>query len=120
MPHDYTKTQATADRMLRKWGSTAILRRQSTADRQCTVFITSFSPMERMGKLTNPLDRKALVSALAPDGTLLSPGPDEQVDRLIVLDPKTGAEIENLHIFEPPDKVDPAGVVALYQLSVRR
>jgi hypothetical protein len=120
MAHDYTKTRATADRMIRKWGSTAVLRRQDAADRQCTAFITNFDPMERMGKLTNPLDRKALVSALAPDGTLLNPAPDEQKDRLIALDPSTGAETDNLHIFEPPDRVDPAGVVVLYQLAVRR
>jgi len=120
MVHDYTRTRSTADRMISKWGAVALLRRQGAPDRKCMAFITSFTPQERMGRLTNPLDRKALVSAVSPDGALLDPEPDEQKDRLIMLDPKTGAETENLHIFEPPDKIDPAGVIVLYQLAVRR
>lgn len=118
MPHDYTRSRASADKMLKRWGAPALLR-SAAGDRSCTAFITSFNPQERVGKLTNPLDKKALISALAPDGSVLVP-PDNESEQLVTLDPVTGVETGTLTITEPPDAVDPAGIACLYQLAVRK
>lgn len=97
--------------MILKWGVAAVLRRAS-GDRPCTTAITTFAPMERVGKITNPVDRKALVSALAPDGTVLVP-PDFEQDRLVV-----GGE--ELKIVEPAGQVGSSDVVVFWRLTVRR
>jgi hypothetical protein len=99
-------------------GAVAILRRQGIADRQCIAHISTFNPRERPD-ITNPVDRNAIVSALAPDGTVLTPDPDYQQDRLVTLN-SDGTEKETLQIFEPANPTDPAGVVVLWQLSVRK
>jgi hypothetical protein len=100
--------------MIRKYGAPAILRRAS-GDRPCVAFISDYSPMERQGKLINQTDRKAL---LTPVG--LTQDPDSEQDRLVTLDPATGAEKETLRIIAPIGKLAPAGIVVYWVLQVRR
>jgi len=112
MTFAYTATQIKADAMIRKYGMTAVLRRVGSPDRQCTVFEDRFSPMERVGKMINPIDRKMLVSPLAPDGTQLTPAPDHEVDVLVTA-------TETLRLIEPAERLAPAGVVLYWTLAVR-
>jgi hypothetical protein len=109
-------SQARADRMIKRWGKglVTVLRRAS-GDRPCSAVSTSFLPMERLGKITNPTDRKYLVSALAPDGSLLDPpvfdGPN--ADRLVV----AGVEYR---LTEPAGQIGTSDVVVFWRLAVRR
>lgn len=112
--------------MIRRYtggGGNALLRRVGAPDRPCSALVVAFTPMERLGKLINPVDQKATVSALAPDGTLLDPPPDVEVDRLVLLQVPVTAppvEIETLRIVEPPGKLCPDGSnVILWTLAVR-
>jgi hypothetical protein len=115
----YVNSQRKADGMLRKYGMLAVLRRSSMPDRQCIVFEDRFTPMERVGKMINPVDRKMLMSPLAPDGTQLNPPPDQEEDWLVTLVPGTIIENEILRIIEPPERLAPGGVVLYWTLAVR-
>lgn len=112
---DYARERAIADGMIRKYGSPAILRRENGGDRSCIAFISDYSPHERVGKLINQTDRKALVSPLG-----LSIDPDSEQDTLVTLDPATGAELETLRIISPVGKLTPGNVVVYWELQVRR
>jgi hypothetical protein len=126
MPFDYRATQKKADAMIRRHtggGGNALLRRVGAPDRRVSALVTAFSPMERLGKLINPVDRKVALSALAPDGSVLSPPPDQEVDRLVMLQVPLGTppvESQTLRIVQPPGEVAPDGsTVVYYDLVVR-
>ena len=105
----------TAEDMLAKWGMRAVLRRNGMADRDCTIVITNFSPMERQGSLRNPVDRKVLMSVMG-----LTIPPDQEHDRLVTFVNGTATVNEVLKIIEPPGKIEMAGEVVMYRLAVRR
>ena len=111
---DYARQRNLADGMIRKYGAPAILRRDS-GDRQCWVFISDYTPQEKMGKLINQTDRKALVSPIG-----LTADPDSEQDKLVTLDPATGAEKETLRIIAPIGKLAPAEIVIYFELQIRR
>jgi len=108
--------------MLAKWGSLGALRRQGIPDRQCRVLIQDYGPIERMGKLIDPIDRLALISALAPDGTVLDPPPDREKDRLVTYVPGSNPlqDDEVLHFSAPTGKLNPGSVVVYWELKVRK
>jgi hypothetical protein len=108
------RQQRLADQMIRKYGTPAILRRDG-GDRSCWAFISDYSPHERMGKLVNQTDRKALISPIG-----LTADPDSEQDRLVTLDPATGTELETLRIIAPIGKLAPAQIVLYWELQVRR
>ena len=110
---DYVRELGLADGMIRKYGSPAILRRQS-GDRPCWAFIISYTPIERMGKLINQTDRKALVSPVG-----LAIDPDSEQDNLVTLDTVSGAELQTLRIIAPVGKFAPADTVIYWELQVR-
>lgn len=120
---DYTVKRDTVDGMLRRWGAPAVLRSTLPGrdDRPCIALITNYSPQERAGAMIDPTYRKALVSALAPDGTELE-APSRENDTLVTFVPGTDPpqEYEKLKIMAPPDKVSPTGVVVYWKLSVRK
>ena len=123
---NYASMRKKADGMIRKYssgGGNAVLRRVGSPDRLCSCLVVQFGPMERVGKLINPVDRKAIVSALAPDGTELVPGPDHKVDRLVILKTPVASppvEFETLKIVEPAGELAPDGSTVVYwSLSVR-
>jgi hypothetical protein len=115
----YVNSQRKADGMLKKYGMTAVLRRTGMLDRQCTVYEDRFTPMERIGKMINPVDRKMVMSPLAPNGKPLSPAPDQEEDWLVTFVPGTATENEILRIIEPPERLAPGGVVLYWTLAVR-
>jgi hypothetical protein len=71
--------------------------------------------------MVDPEDRKAMVSALAPDGaSLLSPEPNKEVDSLIVFNPD-GTEQKPYRIVQKPGREEPTpGLVIFWSLQVRR
>lgn len=121
---DHAVKRRTADGMIRKYsggGGNAVLRRVGAPDRPCSVFILRYTAMERVGKMINPVDRKALVSALAPDGTELA-DPDQELDRLVTFKvPLANPPVEDktLKIVQPPDRFAPGNVVLYWELQVR-
>jgi hypothetical protein len=126
MPFDYRATQKKSDAMIKRHtggGGNALLRRVGAPDRRVSALVTAFSPMERIGRLVNPVDRKVIISALAPDGSVLSPPPDQEVDRLVMLKVPLGTppvESQTLRIVQPPGEVAPDGsTVVYYDLVVR-
>lgn len=122
MAHDYIRSRAVADRQIRKWGGLGALRRTGSADRQCYLVIQDYSPIERVGKMIDPVDRLCLVSALAPDGTLLSPEPSRELDQLLVYvkdsDPPVVDEVWRMSA--PPGKLNPGNLVIYFELRVRK
>ena len=107
MPHNYARSQSVADRMIRKYGAVAALRR-ANVDRMCYAVESDFTPAERAGKLINPVDRLFLVSSMG----LLIP-PNNEVDTLIF-------KGEVLRIKAPPGRLAPAGIVVYWELQVSR
>jgi hypothetical protein len=112
---DYSRERAIANAMIAKYGSPAILRRENGGDRSCIAFISEYTPHERVGKLINQTDRKALLS---PVGLTLEP--DSEQDTLVTLDPASGAELETLRIVSPIGKLAPANIIVYWELQVRR
>jgi hypothetical protein len=113
MAYDWASRRATATRMITKYGCRAILRRDS-GDRDCTACMVDFLPRSHQGELRNTPDRTFLVVA---EG--LTVPPDAEKDRLVWLDPDTGAEVENLRLIAPIGKIAPAGVVLYWELQAR-
>jgi hypothetical protein len=124
--------------MIQKYGMPCVLRRAS-GDRPCTAAISEFTAMERLGKVVNPLDRKALVSALDPSGAaIVPPSFSSPADSLITfiptpgqqnswngaewVDPNGNALVQDqvLRINEPPTSIGPADTPIFYRLMVRR
>jgi hypothetical protein len=111
---DYARERAIAEGMIRKYGAPAILRRDD-GDRPCFAFISDYMAHERVGKIINQTDRKALLSPVD-----LTVDPDSEQDRLVTLDPVTGAELETLRIVSPVGKLVPGNIVIYFELQVRR
>jgi len=111
---DYSRERGIADGMIRKYGALALLRRAS-GDRSCWAFISDYSPHERVGKMINQTDRKALVSPIG-----LDVAPDSEQDNLVTLNPVTGVELETLRIISPIGKLAPGEFVIYFELQVRR
>jgi len=122
MQVDYTISRRKADRMIRDHGMTAVLRRNGAPDRQVSACFIAFSPMENL-KITDPTDRKVLVSALDPnDDTAVIDPPDFVKDRLVTFAQPPGdppVEAENLRIVAPPGRVAPGDTVVFWRLVVR-
>lgn len=103
----------------------AVLRRVAVngafTDRQCLVMFQAWNPAERLGKLINPVDRKVVMSPLAPDGSVLVP-PDQEQDVLVIFQQPLATPpvvSEFLRIVEPPGQLQPAGVVIYWTLTAR-
>ena len=82
------------------------------------MYFGAWTPREMMGRLFEPTDRLAVVSALG-----LTDPPVHTKDRLITFVQPRGASLvedENLRILSPPERIDPAGLVIAWRLRVRR
>lgn len=95
-------------------GMPAILRHKNGTTRKCFVVIDQYTPIERMGKLTNPIDQKALVSVKG-----LATKPDSENETLVTLVRGTSTENEVLRIVAPATVIAPGGVTIMYELQVR-
>jgi len=129
--YDIGRSQQRWDIQIRKFGGPALLRQQGIADRPVSQMPSQFTAMERLGGISNPLDRKVLLSAIDPTtGGQLNLEPSEK-DALVtlVLDGQGKPEIdasgnfvtrELLKIVAPPSPVGPIRDTPLYwKLQVR-
>jgi hypothetical protein len=113
---DYLGSRATADRLIKKFGMRAVLRR-GTTDRECFVVIVDYEPSDKQAMLANPTDRKVVMSAVG----LESQPPDNEQDMLVTFVQPAGVVEHELLPFTCPVKpTAPAGVVAVYEFTVRR
>ena len=87
--------------------------------------------MERLGAISNPLDRTAFVSSLSPEtGEELDPDPSEREILVVVLLDDDGFPIPDangnpiddhlLKIVAPPDPMGPSHNQLYWRLTVRR
>lgn len=120
---DFTASRLRWNNQIARWskGGRAVLRRNDGGpDRAVVCCVVEFSPKERVGKAIDPEDRKAMVSALAPDGSVLTPEPYRERDSLIVFNPD-GTEQPPYRLTQKPGREEPtAGLVLFWILQVRR
>ena len=120
---DYPQTQLDADALIRDFGMGAVLRRASV-DRPCTVCIIEYNPREKPAELANPTDRKVIMSPLDPTtGLPQAIPPDNELDQLVTfVQPPTNSPVVNeiLPLTCKPKPTAPAGIVVLWEFTVRR
>lgn len=113
---DYLGTRKTADKLIKKFGMRAVLRR-GTSDRECYVVIVDYMAQDKATQLANPTDRKVIMSAVGLDDV----PPDNEQDALVTfVQPAGTVENEVLPFTCPVNPVAPAGEVVVYEFTVRR
>jgi hypothetical protein len=126
-PFGISRARSVWDRMLKRFGDLALLRQPGRPDRYVSYMQAQFTAMERMGGISNPADRKALLSVYDPaTGEPLDPEPSER-DVLVTLvlnddgSPVNGKpqEDELLKIVAPPARVGPSRKELYWRLQVR-
>lgn len=118
--HDFIRSRASADRMIRKWGMQAVLRRHGIPDRWIWTVNSQFTPAERLTLHVTPVDKKYIVSAIDLD----IPPSMELGDALVTyLQPIVNiiAPVQDqlLRFVTPPYRLSPAEVDVLWILHVR-
>lgn len=117
-PLNLIRAQTTLDRQIKRIGMQAVLR-SATADRWCWMFFSSWNPREMMGRLIEPTDRRAIVSAIG-----LPDEPQFGVERLVTfvqpLSRISPVERETLQIVDPPRRIDASGLTLCWDLRVRQ
>lgn len=117
---DYDGLRDEADLLLQEFGMAAVLRRDGV-DRPCLVVIIETYPRDRANQLANPTDRRVLISAATPE--VRATPPDNELDQLVTfVQPPANPPVEEkpLPFAAPVKKYAPAGVVVLYEATVRR
>lgn len=118
---DYTKTRATGDRLVKKFGMKASLRRDGV-DRDCYVVLTEYLSRENPAQATNPTDRQVLIAAGL--GAVLATPPDNEQDQLVtyVQPPTSPPVVDEILPFTAASvkPIRPAGITVLWQAMVRR
>lgn len=110
---DTAAAQLRWDSLIKRQGARGALRQPAQTDRPISVSVQRASPEERMGAVSNPLDKVAMVSALDPDtGLPLDPSPSE---RDVLVD---GAG-KTYKIVAPPDDMGPDVLPLYWELKVR-
>lgn len=100
------------DRMIRKYGQQAILRRAG-GDRTCWVFADTFRP-NQLSDLIMRTDTQGYVSPVGLDVE-----PDKEQDRLVLLNQSTLAEVGVMDLVSEPTRIAPHGEVVLWILHLR-
>jgi hypothetical protein len=121
VPFDYAGMAQIADELIQEFGMKATLRRNGTQDRDCYVAIIEYQPKDAATQLANPTDRVVLIDPLF--GGVPAMPPDWERDQLVTYvqppgTPPVGNEI--LSFTMPVKPISPAGIVVVYQTSVRR
>lgn len=114
----YPQIRSIADNLIQQFGMEANLVRAngSPASRSCWVVIYDYDPRDRATQLANPTDRKIIISAGLGDMPTIPP--DNELDQLqVLIGPDAGVSIP----FTSPVKIfAPAGIIVLYESTVRR
>lgn len=121
--YDYDIKRKRCDSMIRRAGFRGLLRNASDrtqADIPVSIVVKDFRPVERGGKMINPVERLVYVSALSPeDGTVNDLSSVREAYALVTLHPGTIEEDETLRIVSPIKAFKPGGVVLYWELLVR-
>jgi hypothetical protein len=119
---DYVGMQSIADTLLQEFGMAAVLRRAGVADRPCVCCVYDYRPRDAKNQLANPTDRRVLISAATPEVQAMPP--DNEQDVLVTFVQQNGQSTstvnEILPFAEPVKLYSPAGVVVVYEATVRR
>lgn len=117
----YAELLAVADALIAEYGMAASLRNNTTgALRGCTVAVTRYSPRDAATQLANPTERTVLFAAGL--GDIPNAAPDWESEQLVTYvqppaDPPVINEI--LSFAMPLELYSPAGIVVLYQATVK-
>lgn len=119
---NYPAFRGTADALIQRFGMRAVLRRgaqPNVVDRICWVVITDYMPRDAQSQLANPTDRKVIMSAGL--GDVPTTPPDNELDQLVTFIQPAGVLVDEILPFTCPVKpIRPAGIVVLYEFTVRR
>jgi hypothetical protein len=112
------RMRKTLDRQIRRIGVQAVLR-SVDGDRWCWMFFSEWTPRELMSRLIEPMDRRAIISAIdLPDA------PQFGIERLVTFVQPMAlghpVEAETLQIVDPPRRIDPGGIVLCWDCRVRQ
>lgn len=118
------------DNLITRYGDFALLRQTGLPDRWVTAVVGQFTAIERVGSVSNPTDRKALVSMISPDTQQpLTPDPSERdvfvalvldEDGNPVLDGGGAPQVDQLmKIVAPPAPIGTNGTQLYWRLQVR-
>jgi len=116
-PLDMARSRSTIDRGIKRVGMQAVLR-SDAGDRWCWLFFSEWNPREMMSRLIEPMDRRAIISAVdLPDE------PQFGIERLVTFKQPLGnppVEWETLQILDPPKRIDPGGLTLCWDCRVRQ
>jgi hypothetical protein len=107
----YLRARAVADRQIRKWGTRALLRRES-GDRECWALEVQLSAFER-STLKNPKSRVFIISVV---GVTVAPAKDDSL--ITFVQPEGTIENPPLRQVAPVAPLAPGGVVVYWELQV--
>lgn len=118
----YADLIAVANELLTEFGMPAVLRSivpGTRPDRPCVAAIVDYRPRDQETHLANPTDRQVLIDPIDPaTGLPMTLPPDNEQDQLV---PTIGPDANKLLPFTSPVKLyAPAGIVVLYETTVRR
>jgi hypothetical protein len=112
--------RGTADGLIQKFGMKGSLVRGGVF-RDCYIVITDYMTKDQASQLTNPTDRLVLISAGL--GAVPATPPDFDLDQLVTYkQPASSPPVQDevLPFTMPVKPISPAGIVVLYQTTVRR
>lgn len=118
---DYAALGAVADQLIEQFGMKASLLRNGNEYRDCWIVVTDYNPKEAPSQLDNPTDRVVLISAGL--GAIPATPPDFRADKLVTyVQPASSPPVinETLPFTSPIKLYSPAGIVVLYQTTVKR
>lgn len=120
---DYQGAISDADELVKFFGMDAVLRRASSSpiDRPCRVVIISYDPRDKASSLTNPTDRRVIMSAANVEVQAMPP--NNELDQLVTfVQPPTDPPVEDevLPFTCPVKPTAPAGVPVLYEFTVKQ
>lgn len=120
---DYPQAIKDADELITYFGMGAVLRRASISptDRPCTVVVISYDPRDKASALANPTDRRVIMSAKQEE--IQAMPPDNELDQLVTFkQPLTNPPVEDevLPMTCKPKPTAPAGIVAMWEFTVRQ
>lgn len=120
---NYVAMRLRWQRQIIRWanGANFVLRRSGYPDRPIVAAVIDYSPEERRGAPINPEDEKAVISALAPDGSILAE-PNRETDTLVSLDPNSGEVLYRYRWTAKPKREGSTNArdVVLWTASVRK
>lgn len=116
---NYVRSRATGDRLVKKFGMKAALRRGGV-DRVCYVVMPDYLSRENPSQMTNPTDRQVFIAAGLGDASTTPP--DNEQDQLVTFVQPLGTVVDEVLPFTAASvkPIRPAGIVVLWEAMVRR